>query len=246
MGKKCSSIEKILLRASTDKDFKDKFLEDKKSVTENAEFSLSEVDKIFLNNIPPQKLDDMIARFISQKNSRRNFLKGAAASMALLICGTVMTPSLGRSYSAGMDTDTGTWSGDSTPGIDTGSDLAPVVCKTAGMEGLTIIYEYTGFSVVIPANALDKSVTISITITEPSTINSDDHIYSYIYKISPDYITFIKEINLCFPTPAHIKNTSGYFWNRSTWEIIPAEISDRFAIVKTKKLGIYTVKYLKI
>ncbi|MEQ8186874.1 MAG: twin-arginine translocation signal domain-containing protein [Candidatus Eremiobacterota bacterium] len=236
MNKQCSKIEKILLRASTDKNFRDKLLEDRESVIESREYLLTDVDKIFLNNIPPQKLNDMIEHFITQKNSRRNFIKGAAASMALLVCGTVMTPSLGRSYSAGMDTDTGTWSGDSIPGIDTGSNLAPVLCKTAGIEGITIIYEYTGFSIIIPANALDKSVTISITISEP--------FYSYVYKISPDYITFLKEIDLCFPVPTHIKNISGYTWNGTKWDVIPVSISDRFAIVKTKKLGIYTVKYI--
>ena len=79
-----TAIEKLLLRALSYENLKQSLLHDRKSILNNPEFTLSPQDKAILERIPPARLKDMLERFSSQRETRRNFLKGAAATVALL------------------------------------------------------------------------------------------------------------------------------------------------------------------
>lgn len=293
LNKKISNIEKILLRAATNKDFRDKILKDKKSVTENTEFSLSEVDKIFLNNIPPQKLNDMIEHFITQKNSRRNFIKGAAASAAFVISASLVPLS---SVLAGGDNNIDPTYGirpdypypEITPaeGIDipyaqpsshpiinaTPELYKSIITEKIHAQGKTILYKYIGLKVIIPDDSIKES-TITIQLIVPSGVNyKNNFIYLGLVQFTPINTKFNKEISIYFPlvkreglagytlneisyTKIYSKitadeNLSKFISNelkaipdRKFWKSIPAEISEGYVIIKTKKLGIYTVGY---
>lgn len=84
-----TNIEKLLLKASTDKDLKESLLQDRNAVLHNSEYSLNHQDKMILMSIPTLRLEDMIKRFSIQRTSRRTFLKGAAATVALLATGCI-------------------------------------------------------------------------------------------------------------------------------------------------------------
>jgi len=84
-----SSIEKLLLKALSDENLKETFLQNRASVINNPEFALSSQDIAILQGIPQSRLKDMIEKFSSQRKTRRNFLKGAAATVALLATGII-------------------------------------------------------------------------------------------------------------------------------------------------------------
>ncbi|RJR12603.1 twin-arginine translocation signal domain-containing protein [Candidatus Parcubacteria bacterium] len=86
-----TNIEKLFVKATTDVRLRKLLLQDKESVIENPEFSLSPQDKMILKNISTEKLEAMIDRFIRQKTSRRNFLKGAAAVIAVITNSMVLS-----------------------------------------------------------------------------------------------------------------------------------------------------------
>lgn len=86
-----NNIEKILARASEDEDFKNSLLYDRKTFLKNSEIFLNKQDKKILETIPLLTLNSMIEKFTYQRSSRRNFLKGAAASVAFLVTGMVLS-----------------------------------------------------------------------------------------------------------------------------------------------------------
>ena len=85
------NIEKILLKAVTDRDFKEQLLYDRKSALENKDISLTTKDRIILEKIPVQMLHNMIENFLKQQSTRRKFLKDAAATVALLTTSIVIS-----------------------------------------------------------------------------------------------------------------------------------------------------------
>jgi len=84
-----SNLENLLLKAATDKNFKENLLQDRNSILEDSEFSLSPQDKMILKSISVTRLSDMIEKFTIQQTSRRSFLKNAAAALALLTIGCI-------------------------------------------------------------------------------------------------------------------------------------------------------------
>jgi len=85
------NIEKILLKAVTDRNFKEQLLYDRKSALENQDIPLTIEDKIILEKIPVQMLHNMIENFLKQQSTRRKFLKDAAATVALLTTSIVIS-----------------------------------------------------------------------------------------------------------------------------------------------------------
>ena len=87
-----TNIEKILMKAVLEEKFKTTLLEDRKSVIDNPEFSLTPGDKAMLQSIPLSKLNSMINNLCKPKSSRRAFLTnvGVAAATAL-IAGSFLT-----------------------------------------------------------------------------------------------------------------------------------------------------------
>ncbi|MEQ8187620.1 MAG: twin-arginine translocation signal domain-containing protein [Candidatus Eremiobacterota bacterium] len=85
------NIEKVLLKAVTDRGFKEQLLYDRKSALENQDISLTTEDKIILEKIPLQMLHNMIENFLKQQSTRRKFLKDAAATVALLTTSIVIS-----------------------------------------------------------------------------------------------------------------------------------------------------------
>lgn len=85
------NIEKILLKAVTDRNFKEQLLHDRKSALENQDIPLTAEDKIILNKIPPQMLHNMIENFLHQQSTRRKFIKNAAATVALLTTSIIIS-----------------------------------------------------------------------------------------------------------------------------------------------------------
>jgi len=79
-----TNIEKLLLKATDDKKLGEELLQDRNSILENPEFSLSAQDKMILKSIPGDRLKDMIEKFALQKRPERKIFKGAALIMALL------------------------------------------------------------------------------------------------------------------------------------------------------------------
>lgn len=288
-----SNIEKILLRAATDEDFRDKLSEDKKSAIENPEFSLTDRDKMFLNSIPQKKLNGMVENFITQRSSRRNFLKGATASAALVISASMVPLS---SVLAGGDTII---TSDPTYGsrpdypypASTNNTLPPnqlpeqpiisatpevynsIITERLNSQGKTILYKYTGLKIVILPDSIKKSTDITIQLTVPSGVNyKNNFVYLGLVQITPIDTKFNREISICFPL-VNKKGLTGYTLNetsynrisskitpgenlsefissevevipdKSFWESIEVEILEGYAIIKTKKLGIYTVGY---
>ena len=237
-NRKFSNIEKILLRAATDEDFRDKLYKDKKSVIENPEFVLTDPDKIFFKSIPQKKLDGMIENFITQRSSRRNFLKGAAASAALVISASMVPLSLvlaggdntGREITMGIRPDGSIPGGD--PMLDVNSPVAtatpdvynPLTVETVGPEGKKIFYNYKGLNIIIPREAVDKSIEITIQLIEPSGINyKNKFLYLWLVQLTPLDIKFKTEIYICFRSLEQ-KRLNGYRLNERSYKKISGEI----------------------
>ena len=81
-----TNIEKLLLKATSDEEFREKLLNNRKEILEDEEHSLTSQDKMLLSSIPPEKLEDMIEKFKLQKNSKKKIFKGSAITMTLLTC----------------------------------------------------------------------------------------------------------------------------------------------------------------
>jgi hypothetical protein len=85
------NIEKVLLKAVTNRNFKEQLLHDRKSALEDQDIPLTTEDKIILEKIPSQMLHNMIENFLNQQSTRRKFLKDAAATVALLTTSIIIS-----------------------------------------------------------------------------------------------------------------------------------------------------------
>ncbi|MEQ8191481.1 MAG: hypothetical protein ABRQ39_26180 [Candidatus Eremiobacterota bacterium] len=79
-----TNIEKVLLKAVEDEEFKSALLKDRKSALENLELSVTPQDKMILSSVPLDKMEDMIEKFKLQRQSKKKIFKGAAITTALL------------------------------------------------------------------------------------------------------------------------------------------------------------------
>ncbi len=81
-----TGIEKILIKAAKDVNFKELFFRDRESVIESPEFSLKHHDKMLLSSIPRERLKDMIENFsqlgILKINPEENIPRDSPVRMA--------------------------------------------------------------------------------------------------------------------------------------------------------------------
>jgi len=263
-------MEKFLFKTASDKDFRDSFLKDRKSFLANPGLALSNRDKTILGNIPLKNLSDMIERLGSRTSSRRNFLKGAAAG-ALFLTGAV-SPSFAGEEADKRDILV-------SQSLGTRPDypenllynMPQPLTKPVGPPGDTIVYDYTGFGIIIPPGALNKEtdITINIIYMGPGLNEQNNFFHLDVYRISSQESEFLKEITIWFPA-VNYNGLKAYFykdltvndvdenrlwtnkevWNSisdlTVWEPIPVEIKENYyAVFKTKKCGIYTAGYFK-
>jgi hypothetical protein len=193
------------------------------------EFSLNNIDKMLLTTISSETLEDMIEKFTDQYMSRRNFLKGTAASVALL---TGLTSTISSCC----------------PVPVTGArPEPPVVTGTAGPEGTTIDYTYSGLKVIIPPGAVDKSITITVSVIIPPGPAPKKIAFSgAVYNISAEI--FKKDISIMFPATSKGEDIKAFSWKNSKWEEIPLQFEKKapelyIPVIKTKNGGIYTLGY---
>lgn len=266
-----SDLEKFLFKTASDKNFRDSFLKDRKSFLANPGLALSHQDKTILGNIPLKNLSDMIEKLCSRTSSRRNFLKGAAAG-ALILTGAV-SPSFAGEGADGRDIYVQQTLG-SRPDYPENllCNMPQPLSRSAGPPGATIVYNYTGFGIIIPPGALDKEteITINMLYMGPGLNEKNNFFHLDVYRISSQETEFSKEITIWFPAVNYsglkayfykdqtVKNyvdevklwTNQEIWNsisdESVWEPIPVEIKKNYyAVFKTKKCGIYTAGYFK-
>jgi len=229
-------IEKILIKAASDETFRKELMEDRKSALDKED--INPADKMLLGKIPLARLSNMIDKFGDYKSSRRNFLKGAAASAALLT-GAFLLPA-----SASLQTP--------IPNIAPPGGARPdppVLSETIGPKGDTIDYNYTGLRLVIPEKALEKTVNITVSVDVlPGKEPENVFFKGYVYKFSPEDTKFSKEISIYFPAFGGGYGMAGYVWEKSGWKELPAEFSQSpmeqgWALVKSMKLGIYALGF---
>jgi len=197
-----NNIEKLLILAATDDDFRNLLLQDRKSVIENPEFSLNKNDKIILANISLSRLSNMIELFLVQSISRRNFLKGTAASLAIISGGSLLSSSLtsaAEKQNYPYEPHTEGCRPDYPPFSSTPVSVPPVSTEKVSFQGAEIVHEFSGLKLVIPYKALDKSVKVSIEIIAPAEVNNG-FIHMDVYKFSPVDTVFKKDILIYFPT----------------------------------------------
>jgi len=220
------NIEKILIKAASDEKFRKELTENRKNVLEKEE--LNPTDKMLLGTIPLKQLNNMIDKFSGYRSSRREFLKGAAASAALLT-GVLMYPAIAADDNFLID------------------EKPSVLSETVGPEGNTIDYRYTGLRIGIPEKALDENVTITVCVVESPGREPENVLFIRpIHKFSPEDLEFSKDITIYFPVQSEIDNMAGYRWDEKKWRELPAKFSGlsmsyRWAMVKTDELGIYTL-----
>ncbi len=225
------NIEKLLMKAAADEKFRDDLLNNRKAVLEE-EDSLTGLDKIILGNIPAGSLNNMIEHFIQQSTSRRNFLKGAAASAAFLTGAFVLSSSMASNL---------------TPAPPGGARPdPPLLTEKIGTDGGTVDYDYTGLQIVIPPKALSEPVNISVrVILPPGRAPENVSFFGEVYEFSPEDLRFLEEITVKFP--CHGYDVTGvYFWNKREWKSVPVESlteTDGFTVAKIKHFGIYTLGY---
>lgn len=222
------NVEKLLLKAASDENFKKDFLQDRESVLKKKEFSLTEHDKMILGSIPVKQLGTMIDKFCKQRTSRRNFLRGAAASAALLAGGTI--------FSSAQATN-------SPPtGINPDYPDTMKVFKTIYSEGGVIDFDYSGLKIIIPEGALEEPMKFYIEICPlPGNPPVDTVFYGEVYLFSPEDFKFIKPVDIYFPMNGENRIVYAYLWNENKWTPIPGTVSDNFFVIETISPGIYTL-----
>ncbi len=266
-----SDMEKFLFKTASDKDFRDSFLKDRKSFLANPGLALSHRDKMILSTIPLNHLSDMIEKLSSRTSSRRNFLKGAASG-ALLLTGAV-SPSFAGEKSDGRDIFVAQTLG-TRPDYPENLlyNMPQPLTRAVGPPGDTIVYNYTGFGIIIPTDALDKEtdITINMLYMGPGLNEQNNFFHLDVYRIYSEESEFLKDITIWFPA-VNYSGLKAYFykdrtittsaddvklwtnkeiWNsisdESIWEPISVEIKKNYyAVFKTKTCGIYTAGYFK-
>lgn len=223
-----SGLEKILMKAATDEVFRESLLNDREKALEKSGNPLNSVDKMLLMTATQDRLEGIIKKFIYQRTSRRNFLKGAAASVAL-ITGTMLLNASCICYPVtGARPDF-----PETPN--------PVMSAEIGAESTRVYFEYNGLSIDIPEKALKEPVNISIE-TIPLPLKPPDNVdfRSETLKFSPENLTFLKDIQINFPLHQE-KDLKGYYLKENKWEEIPGELNENYFTIKTRKFGVYTL-----
>lgn len=227
-----NTVEKILMKAAADEQFREKFLNDRAVVLEH-EDSLNQIDKNMLISIPSSTLRSMIDKFISQITSRRDFLKGAAYSAALLAGAFVLSPSFGSAL---------------TPAPPGGARPdPPLLTDRIGIDGGTVDYSYTGLQLIIPPGALTETVNISIRVILPPANAPENICFSgEVYEFYPEDLQFLKEITVKFPCPS-CGSVNGYYWNKKKWSQLSLESGEEnsgaYKFARIKNFGVYTVGY---
>ncbi|MEQ8191024.1 MAG: twin-arginine translocation signal domain-containing protein [Candidatus Eremiobacterota bacterium] len=224
-----NTVEKLLMKAASDENFREKFLNDRAAVLEH-ESSLNHIDRNMLISIPSSTLNSMIEKFISQMTSRRDFIKGAASSAAFIAGAFVFPPSFASAI---------------TPAPPGGARPdPPVFTEQTGIDGGTVNYSYTGLKLIIPPGALSETVNISIrVILPPSKAPENVCFFGEVYEFFPADLRFSEEITVNFP--CHGYDVTGvYFWNKREWKSVPVESlteTDGYTVAKIKHFGIYTL-----
>jgi len=211
-------IEKILIKAASDEAFRKELTENRKNVLEKED--LDPTDKILLGTIPLKQLNNMIDKFSGYRSSRREFLKGAAASAAFLTSAFVFQ---------------------SAEASDTKEEQ--LMTQTITSEGGNINC-YTGLNMIIPPGAVNENVDITITtIANPVKLDKGSY-HVYTYRFYPKNFIFLKEIIISFPFMDYDTSVYAYYIedNKLT-EIKPATIFEYSALIKINKLGTYMLGY---
>ncbi len=90
-----TNIEKVLLKAVEDEEFRDMLFKDRKSALENSGLPLSPQDKMLLQNIPAPTLTATLTSLMKSKlTSRRTFLKASAAGFGFMVGSFLGTPTM--------------------------------------------------------------------------------------------------------------------------------------------------------
>jgi hypothetical protein len=83
-----TNIEKVLLKAAKDENFRNSLFTDRKSALNDPEFSLTPQDKLILETIPlptlTTTLTGIIEKLVQEKMSRRNFFRASAIGLGLV------------------------------------------------------------------------------------------------------------------------------------------------------------------
>jgi len=97
-----TNIEKVLIKAAEDEEFRNALFLDRKSALENPEFSLTPQDKLILETIPPEhlmsNLKGIIEKLSQEKMSRRNFFRASAFGFGLVTGGVIEHTFFEHSY----------------------------------------------------------------------------------------------------------------------------------------------------
>lgn len=241
-----TNIEKILIRASLDKEFREILLKDRESAIEKSGVILSPVDDKIIKSIPLSGLKGMIEKFMDQKTSRRNFLKGAAASAAILTGAFLLNPSFASDAKSettptpGIKQETPSSDQEFTPLPD-----YPVVTKSIDSNGGVVDYDYTGLRLVIPGEALAKSVDIEIRVIQPS-LEPPENVFFYglIYYILPEDIEFSQDVSILLPLSGYSEGICAYLLRNGQWEQLSTGISEGYLIAKTRYSGVFASGFL--
>jgi len=81
-------IEKVLVRASTSREFRHRLLEERESVLDELGEALSSTERTVLASIPESSLEKMIDRLDLRKHGKRRFIKAVAAAAFITAAGT--------------------------------------------------------------------------------------------------------------------------------------------------------------
>jgi len=244
-----TGIERIFLKSLTDENFRENLLKNREDALSDLKYPLTPQDKMLLKSIPHKKLEDMISRFNFQRTSRRNFLKGAAATVALLATGCISNkpepsyPDSGGSFGCRPEP---------TPVVLTSQKVGP--------GGAIIKYKYNNeqLQLIIPEGALDvkEEIIVKIPLYSPSEKEGKSDIYYFpVIEFCPEKLALKKEIDIYLPlADINYSQLKGYYIKYEPpglfegseveeFEEMPLEIEDGYAVIKTKKPGIYTVGY---
>jgi len=212
-------------------------------------------DGLRLKIVPSAKLNNILEKLIYQRLSRRKFFKITAG--ALLAGSSLLSP--GPCFPQNTSSETIIISEKLEPDPLL---TVPPLTETIGVKGGIIINDSTGLVLHIPSEALESSVEITIEMLDfPQLITESNFFHLNVYKFSPADLIFSKDVEIWFPA-INYESLTGYFcseenwkeftqekiWekisNNRVWEIIPAEITENYyAIIKTRKFGIYTAGY---
>lgn len=224
------NIEKILIKAAIDEEFREKLLKDRKSICNEEEFLLDTVDKMLLTSISAEKLEAMIDNFKRQYTTRRGFFKTIKNTAAILAGAFIVS---NMTCCKGLKAD------------------IPELKETIGNEGTIINYYFNELQVIIPPGSVDKEVDMTIAVIGRPCSPPENILFGRIYNLSGNITEFKREIIMKFSVHEKNEFTSIYSYEKSEWKKLSSEYRDSsdgkyFLAVKTKTPGIYAVGYREI